>query len=213
MPGAPPVNVLSVTDIRGTPFSRKEIVLPTGHQLQLRPGRQRRGAVRAKLGPVARVPLEQHQLGAAEIPEVDADVAILPAALEPHRRADPHAPRQLRRGDLNLGVLITGKCFSRADLTRGHVDRPRHRLRRDRHRAIRDSRPVRPKAAIGPVEIIRSRQGPGGSFMRKHKLRRYKKTEDQQQPQRPQDLRLCMIKGISEHFVPPNLGRINFTCA
>ena len=29
MPGAPPVNVLSVTEIRETPFSKNEIVLPT----------------------------------------------------------------------------------------------------------------------------------------------------------------------------------------
>ena len=41
MPGAPPVKLVSVTEIRCTPFCRNEIVVPTAVSLQLRPGRQR----------------------------------------------------------------------------------------------------------------------------------------------------------------------------
>ena len=47
-------------------------------------------------------PLEQHQFRAAVVPVVDADVAVLPAVLHPHRRADPLPAGQLRRGQLNL---------------------------------------------------------------------------------------------------------------
>jgi hypothetical protein len=54
----------------------------------------------------------------------------------------------------------------------------RHRApgARDCRRPIGDSRPVRPQVAISTVEIIRGRQGPGESFMRKRKLRGYKET-------------------------------------
>ena len=52
MPGAPPVKLVSVTDNPRHAVLRNEMVLPTATSLQLRPGGERPGIVRAaQLGP------------------------------------------------------------------------------------------------------------------------------------------------------------------
>ena len=156
MPGAPPVKLVSVTDIRGQAVLLERDRAAGGHQPQLRPGRQRAAVVRAaQLGPGAVAPLEQHQLRAAEVPVVQPGVGILAAALHPHRGRDPLAPRQRRRGHLDLRELVAGIRLARPHVTGGHAGRADHLLRGDRHRAVRDGRPVRAESAIGPVEVIR----------------------------------------------------------
>src|SRR5208282_4911592 len=53
-----------------------------GLDLELSPGRKRRGAVRGTdLSPAAPGPLVQHQLRAAVVPVIEADVGVLPAGL------------------------------------------------------------------------------------------------------------------------------------
>ena len=126
------------------------------HQLQLRPGRQRPAVVAAQLVTVARVPYEQHQLRAAVVPGVHADVGVLPAALHPHRRTDPLAAGQLGRGHLDLRGLVAGIGFSGPDLAGDGIGRADHHLRGDRHRTIGNGRPVRPQAAVRPVEVVRT---------------------------------------------------------
>ena len=56
-----------------------------------------------QLVPVAVVPQEQHQLGAAVVPVVDADVDVLAPGLGVDGRADPLATGELGGGQLDLG--------------------------------------------------------------------------------------------------------------
>ena len=73
MPGAPPVKLVSVTEIRCTPFCRNEIVLPTAVTSSCVPAASVPAVVRAaQLVQAPAAPLEQHQLRAAEVPVVHA---------------------------------------------------------------------------------------------------------------------------------------------
>ena len=64
IPGAPPLRLVSVTVIRGTPFCRNEIVEPTALSFSVRPGGQRPGIVgAAELGPVAALRLNSRSSG------------------------------------------------------------------------------------------------------------------------------------------------------
>ena len=81
-----------------------------GYELQLRPGGERPGADSCRAGPSCPRSARTASARDCRSSSVDADVGVLPAGLDPHRRPDPLAPGQLRRGDLDLGVLITGEC-------------------------------------------------------------------------------------------------------
>ena len=131
---------------------------PTAAQLQLRPGGQRPAVVRApELDPGARASLVQPQLRAAAVPEVDPQVGVLAAVLSPHRRPDPLAAGELRRGDLDLGVLVTGVRLSDPDVTREAAARirPPPATTIDNPPSL-DRGPVRTQTTIRPVEIIRA---------------------------------------------------------
>ena len=159
MPGAPPVKLLSVAEMTTMPFSRKEIVEPTACSSSWVPAASGPDAVRAaELRPAAPGPLEQHQLRAAVIPVVQADVSVLPAALDPHRRADPLAAGQLRRGHLDLRELIAGERLGRPDVP-GDPRRPSRspRQRRSpsrRQRYQSSSGPARPSARLKLSEAV-----------------------------------------------------------
>ena len=154
------MKVLSVTEIRLTPFCQEGDRAANRRDLQLRPGRQRPAAYALPSWvQTARVLLYSIQLRAAVVPVVDADVAVLPAVLQPHRRPDPLPPGQLGRGHLDRGELIAGERVGRPRVTGSRPGRPDHLLGGDRHPPVRDRRPVRPQPPISPVEIIRRRRG------------------------------------------------------
>src|SRR5215471_10300042 len=156
MPGAPPVRLVSVAVTRVTPFCRNETVEPTTISFSWVP------AASVPLGPATTGPLEQHQLRAAVVPEIQANVGVLPAVLRSHHRPDPLPIRQRRRAHLNLRILVTGIRLTGPDIPRGPRRRgPRRLLRSDHHAAIADIGPPRTQAPIRPVEIIRTRRGQG----------------------------------------------------
>ena len=195
MPGAPRERVLSATDIRWTPFSSKEIVLPTAMSSSLVAGSRRPAVVNAAdRSPVTRTPQVQLQFRAAAVPQVDAQISILPAVLDPHRRPDPLAPSEVHRGDFNLGILIAGECMRGPHVTRDPGSTGSgHSMGRDRHTVVRHIGPARAQAAIPPVKIIRGAISmirgsiSSGIFLRKNIQRDKNNAQCYQQPQRPKD--------------------------
>ena len=118
MAGAPPVKLVSVAVTSTTPFSENERVEPVTRQLQLGAGGEGpRWVGGAELGPAAIDQLEQHQLRAAVVPPVDADIEILTAVLGSHRRTNPLATTELSGGELDLGELIAAEGLSGVDVT------------------------------------------------------------------------------------------------
>ena len=79
-PGAPPVRVVSVAVMAVVPFSAKVRVEPVALRVRVVPAASALPGRQRPAGPVAVVPQEQHQLGAAAVPEVDADVEVGPPA-------------------------------------------------------------------------------------------------------------------------------------
>ena len=118
IPGAPPVRVVSVAVMAVVPFSAKVKVDPVTLRDKVVPAaRALTGYAGAQLGPGPAVAQEQHQLGAAEVGEVDADVDVGPSGLGPHGGADPLAAGELGGGQLDLGRLVAGIGLGGTDVT------------------------------------------------------------------------------------------------
>ncbi len=71
----------------------------------------------AELGPGAVDPLEQHQIGAAAVPVVEADVEAAAGALDADHGPDPLGPAKRSGGDLDAGILVALVGLGSADVT------------------------------------------------------------------------------------------------
>ena len=142
IPGAPPDRLRSEATRHGKPSSEERDRVADGHELQRGPGGERPGTVSAELSPVSPAPLEQHQIRLTVVPVVNADVGVSSAVLHAYRRPDPLAAGQLRRGDLDLGILTARECPGGPDVT-GEPASPGDGMRSDRQSSVADSGPMR----------------------------------------------------------------------
>ena len=117
MPGAPPVNVVSLAVMQATPFSEKVRSEPVTESCSCVPAARAPGMyVEPGWGRFTVDPFEQHQHRAGVIPPVEADVGALPTVLNTNRRADPLTAAELSRSGVDRGILVTGVGLRGADV-------------------------------------------------------------------------------------------------
>ena len=126
---------------------------------QPRPRRQRTTLItRAQLHKRPAGPLIQPQLLIPVIPEIDPQIHVLTAILNPDRRTDPLPTTELRPGHLQARILIRPIPLRDPHIPRQHACRPHHLLRGDRQPTITHRHPTRAQTTIRPIKIIRTRR-------------------------------------------------------
>ncbi len=99
------------------PFSAKVRADPAALRVKVVPaGRALTGTLAPELGPGPVAAQEEHQLRAAAVPEVEAEVEVGPSSLGAHGGADPLAAGELGGGQLDLGRLVAGISLGRTDV-------------------------------------------------------------------------------------------------